>query len=372
MSETLNANSKILHYRITSKIGAGGMGEVYLAHDTRLNRNVALKVLPPRVVSNGEHLNRFKQEAQTASGLNHPNIITIHEIGSDGDTHYIATEFIEGETLRRRLKTMRFGIDETLKIGTQIAAALDAAHRSRIVHRDIKPENVMVRADGLVKVLDFGLAKLTEPDRADVDTEAPTRAQVNTQAGMILGTVAYMSPEQARGKTVDARTDVWSLGVVLYEMLTGEVPFAGETSSDMMAAILKSEPAPLDKDTPAELQRIIRKTLQKSADERYQTVKDLLIDLNSLKHSLDVAATLERTAVTNTNADAETKTLNATTIDTKNLVSNVEYISRSDPKTQNRFCRRSFSFVTRLNWSRLLAVWWAKYPNRINCGNAFR
>lgn len=227
MSEKLAANSTISRYRVTCKIGSGGMGEVYLAHDMRLNRRVALKVLPAEVVNNRNRLQRFEQEAQAASALNHPNIITIHEIAVEGDTHFIATEFIEGETLRRRLQTSRVSIDETLNITIQIAAALDAAHRSGIVHRDIKPENIMVREDGLVKVLDFGLAKSTENKLADVDTEAATRAQVTTQAGMILGTAAYMSPEQARGKTVDARSDIWSSGVVLYEMLTGHLPFLG-------------------------------------------------------------------------------------------------------------------------------------------------
>ena len=300
----LTANSKISHYTIAAKLGAGGMGEVYLAHDTRLNRKVALKVLPAGVVSNREQLLRFEQEAQAASALNHPNIITIHEIGSEGDAHFIATEFIQGETLRRRLRSAQVEIGEALNIAIQIAAALDAAHRSGIVHRDIKPENVMLREDGLVKVLDFGLAKFTESQAVEVDTEAATRAQVNTVAGVILGTAAYMSPEQARGRPVDARTDVWSLGVVLYEMFTGDVPFLGDTSSDTMAAILKSEPKPLDKDTPAELQRIIRKTLQKNADERYQTVKDLLIDLRNFKHGLDFEASLERTGPTMTIGDS--------------------------------------------------------------------
>lgn len=323
----LSANSKLSHYCITSKLGAGGMGEVYLAHDNRLNRKVALKVLPADVVNNRDRLCRFEQEAQAASALNHPNIITIYEIGAEGDTHFIATEFIEGETLRRRLQTTRIEIDETLNIAKQIAAALDAAHRNRIVHRDIKPENVMMREDGLVKVLDFGLAKSTGNELGEIDTEAATRAQVNTQAGMILGTVAYMSPEQTRGKTVDARTDIWSLGVVLYEMLTGHLPFLGETASDTMAAILKSEPPPLDDGTPAELQRIVRKTLQKNADERYQTVKDLLIDLKNLEYDLHVGAAIERTAATGKNSGAVTNTINATTRDKAGTVSNAEYIS---------------------------------------------
>jgi serine/threonine protein kinase/Tfp pilus assembly protein PilF len=325
MSEKLGANSTISRYRITCKIGSGGMGEVYLAHDMRLNRRVALKVLPAEVVNNRNRLQRFEQEAQAASALNHPNIITIHEIAVEGDTHFIATEFIEGETLRRRLQTSRVSLDETLNITIQIAAALDAAHRSGIVHRDIKPENIMVREDGLVKVLDFGLAKSTENKPADVDTEAATRAQVTTQAGMILGTAAYMSPEQARGKTVDARSDIWSSGVVLYEMLTGHLPFLGETVSDTIAAILKSEPPVLDEHIPGELQRIVRKTLQKHADERYQTVKDLQIDLKNLKNDLEFALALERTARTSTNA--QTKTGVEATRNTAHRVSSFEYAS---------------------------------------------
>ncbi|MCA1624073.1 MAG: serine/threonine-protein kinase, partial [Acidobacteria bacterium] len=231
--------------------------------------------------------------------LNHPNIITVHEIVVESGTHFIATEFIEGETLRRKLKAAGLEIGETLNIATQIAAALDASHRSGIVHRDIKPENVMVREDGLVKVLDFGLAKFAEKKTEEVDREAATLAQVITEAGMILGTVAYMSPEQARGAQVDARTDIFSFGVMLYEMLAGCQPFTGETMSDTLAAILKSEPAPLSQyvsEIPQELERIVGRTLRKNADERYQHSKDLLIDLRDLKEELEFTAKLERSA----------------------------------------------------------------------------
>src|SRR4030095_79477 len=298
MCEMLTANSNISHYRIISKIGKGGMGEVYLALDTKLNRRVALKVLPAELISNRERLYRLEREARAASALNHPNIITIHEIGADADTHFIVTEFIEGETLRQRLQTARVGTADTLNIATQIAAALDAAHRGGIVHRDIKPENVMLRADGLVKVLDFGLAKLTEKQEGESsDSQTPTRALVMTNPGVVMGTVAYMSPEQARGLAVDVRTDVFSLGIMAYEMLAGRLPFAGATASDMMAAILTSEPAPLDETTPLELQRIIRKSLQKNVDERYQTAKDLLIDLKALKQGQDFTAELNRSGI---------------------------------------------------------------------------
>src|SRR5437763_6777061 len=291
----LSPATNLGHYEVLTQLGAGGMGEVYLAQDTRLNRKVALKVLPSDLINNRERLHRFELEAQAASALNHPNILTIHEIGVEGNTHFIAAEFIEGETLRRKVQTKRLEIEETLNIATQIAAALDAAHRSGIVHRDIKPENVMLREDGLVKVLDFGLAKLAEKkDYAPINTQAATLAQVKTRPGAIMGTAAYMSPEQARGLEVDARTDIFSLGAVVYEMLTGSLPFNAATIIDTIAAILNSEPAPLGENTPAELQRIVRKTLQKNADKRYQTVKDLLLDLKSLKDDLNFNAELER------------------------------------------------------------------------------
>ncbi|MBA3766140.1 MAG: protein kinase [Acidobacteria bacterium] len=275
------------------------MGEVYLAHDTRLGRKIALKVLPADLINSSERLRRFEQEARAASALNHQNILTIYEIGAEGDTHFIATEFIEGKTLRQKMQTARFEIEETLNIAIQIATALDAAHRSGIVHRDIKTENVMVRTDGLAKVLDFGLAKLTEKkDDAAIDTEAPTRAQVQTSPGVVMGTVAYMSPEQARGLEVDARTDIFSLGIVLYEMLAGRLPFTGATASDVIAAILKTEPAPLsgfNQEIPAELERIVSKTLEKDREERYQTAKDLLVDLRRLKKQLEIQSETERT-----------------------------------------------------------------------------
>jgi serine/threonine-protein kinase len=295
----LSPSANLGHYEVLSQQGAGGMGEVYLAHDTRLKRRVALKVLPADLTNNREHLRRFEQEARAASSLNHPNIITIYEIGAEGDTHFIATEFIEGETVRSKSQTAQLEITETLNIAIQIAAALDAAHRSNIVHRDIKPENVMVRADGVVKVLDFGLAKLTEPqDNAPADTQALTQARVKTNPGVVMGTVAYMSPEQARGLEVDTRTDIFSLGVVLYEMLTTRLPFEGATASDYVAEILKSEPAPpsqLNPEVSAELERIVGKTLRKDREERYQTAKDLLVDLRQLKKQIE----LERTASAN-------------------------------------------------------------------------
>lgn len=287
----LRRGDSVEHYRIVGPLGAGGMGEVYLALDTRLGRRVALKVLPAGLTDDRERLHRFRKEARAVSALNHPNIITIHEIGADGDTNFIATEFVEGETLRRRLRSARPATAGTLDVVTQIAAALDAAHRSGVVHRDIKPENVMLREDGLVKVLDFGLAKLTEKEGG---ARPGTHSAVETLPGAVMGTAAYMSPEQARGLDVDARTDIFSLGVVLHEMLAGSLPFAGETAGDQMAAILTAEPAPLDADTPAELRRIVGKALRKNADERYQTAKDLLADLKSVRRALDSTAEHER------------------------------------------------------------------------------
>ncbi len=323
-SNNLAKGTTFSHYKIISQIGVGGMGEVYLAEDTLLKRQVAVKFLKHISDKNSDHLSRFFQEARAASALNHPNILTIHEIGDVDDTSFIAAEFVNGKTLREHFKHEKISLSEILDIVIQIANALSAAHSAGIVHRDIKPENIMLREDGLVKVLDFGLAKLTQEKTKEADKEASTRPQVNTQAGMILGTVAYMSPEQARGRSVDARTDVWSLGVVLYEMLTGKQPFRGETSSDVIASILKTQPAPLTKfnaEIPAELNRIVLKTLQKDRDESYQVVKDLLIDLKHLKKHLEFEA--ERTASVN---QSETKINNTPTTAETHTVSSAEYL----------------------------------------------
>jgi serine/threonine protein kinase len=244
-------------YKIISKIGAGGMGEVYLANDSRLGRKVALKLLPDYFVNDKDRLTRFHQEARAASSLNHPNIITIHEIGQVDSSHFIATEFIEGKTLREVIANRSLKLTEALDVAIQAASALAAAHAAGIVHRDIKPENIMLRPDGYVKVLDFGLAKLTEGDVLNTTTDSPTMMKVSTSPGVVMGTASYMSPEQARGQRVDGRTDVWSLGVVLYEAVTNHSPFAGETTSDVIATILERQPAPLARfatDAPAQLQ----------------------------------------------------------------------------------------------------------------------
>jgi eukaryotic-like serine/threonine-protein kinase len=284
----------ISHYRVLSRIGAGGMGEVYLAQDTTLERTVALKILPADVASSEQRMGRFIQEAKTASALNHPNIITIYEIGQAESVLFIATEFIEGETLRQRLQDTSLTILEALDLAIQIASALVAAHQAGIVHRDIKPENIMLRRDGILKVLDFGLAKLTGAWKPEVNSDAAT--MVETVPGTILGTVVYMSPEQTRGKEVDERTDIWSSGVLLYEMVAGILPFEQETPSDSIAAILRSDPPPLVTilpEVPPELERIVAKCLMKNRDERYQGVKDLLVDLRRLKKQLEFEAQLE-------------------------------------------------------------------------------
>ncbi|MFN2453129.1 MAG: protein kinase [Pyrinomonadaceae bacterium] len=310
---TLSAGTKLGRYEIVSLIGAGGMGEVYLAKDTQLHRSIAIKILPAEFTLDKQHLHRFEREAHTASALNHQNILTVYEIGSEDGLHFIATEYVEGESLRERIRRTRLELSEALDIAIQIASALATAHESGIIHRDIKPENIMIRRDGLVKVLDFGLAKLIDKQsQNETDTEAPTKALVNTASGVIMGTPAYMSPEQARGKETDARTDIWSLGCVLYEMLAGHAPFAGETASDVIAAILKSKAAPLSENVPPELTRIVRKALQKKGDERYQTVKDFLIDLKQLKRELEFAEERERSQAPS--AQAVRRSENATVL----------------------------------------------------------
>ena len=284
------------HYSVLSLVGAGGMGEVYLAEDTRLGRKVALKLLPVEFTEDTERVRRFELEARAASSLNHPNIMTIFEVGRVSGHHFIATEYIDGQTLRERLAGGRLEVREALDVTAQIASALEAAHEAGIVHRDIKPENVMVRPDGLVKVLDFGLAKLAERQQG-ADSAAAIKVGMETTPGLVLGTVSYMSPEQARGLEVDARSDIFSLGVMTYEMVAGRCPSEGATPSDVMAAILQNEPLPLARfapNVPAELERIVAKALCKEREERYQTASELSVDLKSLKQELEAEARLNR------------------------------------------------------------------------------
>jgi serine/threonine protein kinase/Flp pilus assembly protein TadD len=297
---SIGAGTKLGRYEIRTKIGAGGMGEVYLAQDTKLERKVALKVLPLELAAYQDRMRRFTQEAKAAAALNHPNIAHIYEIGERDGTNFIAMEFIDGEALRARLRGAPMKVGEVLDIATQIASALAAGHEAGIVHRDIKPDNIMLRRDGILKVLDFGVAKLAEPTSTQyIDSEALTSAPIKTEPGMVMGTTIYMSPEQARGLRVDARTDIFSLGVLIYEMVAGRLPFVGSSTVDILAAILSDkEPLPLARYTheaPAELERIVEKALAKDREERYQSAKDLLIDLRHLKKRLEMDAELART-----------------------------------------------------------------------------
>ena len=287
---------RIGRYEICSQLGAGGMGEVYLANDTKLDRKVALKILPTEVVESSktmERVRRFVQEAKAASALNHPNILTIYEIDEIESEQFIATEFIDGETLRDRIRTSPLKPLDALDVGIQVAGALWATHSVGIIHRDIKPDNIMLRRDGIVKVLDFGLAKLTrERERQYIETDslAPTQNFINTGVGVVLGTAHYMSPEQARGLEVDHRTDIWSLGCVLYEMISGRQPFHGPTTIDVMSGILDREPESLLThlpEGPHDLDRVVARALRKDREERYQTVKDLLTDLKDLKRAVE-------------------------------------------------------------------------------------
>src|SRR5438876_11711627 len=279
------------HYKISERIGSGGMGEVYLATDITAGRKAALKLLPMRFTGDIERLKRFQQEAHAVVGLNHPNILTVYEIGEDHSTHYIASELIEGETLRQRLMRGPMQLSEAVDIAIQVASALAAAHEAGIVHRDIKPENIMLRPDEYVKVLDFGIAKLAEQE---VPLAIPTDealSLVETELGSILGTVRYMSPEQARGAPVNKGTDIWSLGAVLYEMVTGHEPFSGDTPREVMTSILETEPPPLTSyitQIPAQIQQIISKTLRKDREERYHSAHELLEALKDLRHKLEV------------------------------------------------------------------------------------
>jgi eukaryotic-like serine/threonine-protein kinase len=333
----LKAGQTVGSYQITSFISRGGMGEVYLAQDQRLRRKVALKILPSSVMKDADRLRRFEQEARAASALNHPNIITIYEIREADSKLIIATEFVEGETLRKRLRSGALELHDAIHVAVQIADALAAAHKAGIIHRDIKPENVMIRPDGYVKILDFGLVKLTETESTLSSSEVPTR-KVLTGAGIIIGTVGYMSPEQARGQDVDTRSDIFNLGAVIYEMVAGQRPFVGDTTSDVLAAILKTDPPPLSHlvlAAPVELVRIVTKALRKDREERYQNVKDLLLDLKTLKEDLDFQAKLDRSVTPNKAMDEtnpvkpEIRATGATSPPTSEIKSAVSTITRS-------------------------------------------
>ena len=322
------------------------MGEVYLAEDTELGRKVALKVLLSEVADNEDRVRRFVQEAKAASALNHPNILTVYEIGSFEDSRFIATELIKGETLREQLREGPLTLRKTLSVVLQVAGALTAAHEAGIIHRDIKPENIMSRADGLVKVLDFGLAKLSKPsalaNSSITGEEAQTRGNL-TQPGLIMGTIAYMSPEQARGQAVDNRTDIFSLGVVLYEMLTGRQPFTGETISHTIVAILEEDPPSLSGTTayfPAEVERIISKCLAKNAARRYQTANDVVIDLTTLQTRLLVEAEIERSSLSDRKSEAATQIIKTGIghVGARNSIAVLPFTNMSVDSDNEHFC----------------------------------
>ena len=294
---TIGNRTQVGRYKILSLLGAGGMGEVFLAHDTKLNRNVAIKFLPPESVANEQAKRRFQREAKAAASLDHPNICGIFEVGEENGHSFICMQYVEGETLEHRVKRKSCDLSESLSIAIQVADGLAEAHAHGIIHRDMKPSNIMITTRGAVKIMDFGLAKQSQ--RAGVfSSEAETEALISAP-GAIIGTLPYMSPEQVRGEPTDARSDIFSFGVVLYEMVTGLQPFATKSSAATASAILTSEPAPLARfcrDVPRELERIVEKTLRKDAEERYQTAKDLLIDLRTLKDEIDFQHRLERSS----------------------------------------------------------------------------
>ncbi len=292
----LQSGERLGHYKVISRLSRGGMGEVYLARDDRLGRKVALKLLPSIYTTDQQRVRRFEQEARAASALNHPNILMIFDIGRAEQKHFIASEFVEGRTIRDALAEGPLRPTDALDVAIQSTAALAAAHRAGIVHRDIKPENIMIRPDGYVKVLDFGLAKLAEKSVTDTTSGIE---QLTTAPGLVMGTPGYMSPEQARGHEVDERSDIFSLGVVIYEMIAGCSPFKGETPTDAIASILKDEPPALSQfceETPAELQRVVSRTLQKEKASRYQSAEDLLIDLQAIREEIRIQSHLDQSS----------------------------------------------------------------------------
>src|SRR5262245_37295514 len=306
---SLAANATISHYRILSRIGAGGMGEVYLAQDTKLDRNVALKILPAEVAANPERIRRFVQEAKAAAALNHPNIAHIYEIGDAGGVNFIAMEFIDGQTLRQYIRGEQEGLPKLLRHLQHVAEGLAKAHSAGIVHRDLKPDNIMITRDGHAKILDFGLAKLIEPQQpsntsgeaaSELATAIPTQ---QSTPGIVLGTAGYMSPEQAQGKTdqIDHRSDIFSFGCILFEAVTGRRAFDGKDSIETLNKIIREEAPPITgfrPDVPNHLQRIVRRCLAKDPEDRYQTIKDIAIELRELCRELAASAGIDTGSTT--------------------------------------------------------------------------
>ena len=327
-------------YKILRLLGRGGMGEVYLAQDRRLGRQVALKLLPLQFTSDANRLRRFEQEARNAAALNYPNIVTIHEIGQDAGRPFIVTEYIEGMTLRLQMMERRMRLKGALDVAIQAASALAAAHAVGIIHRDVKPENIMIRPDGIVKVLDFGLAKLMDHALV-VNHAALTVPAMNTDSGVVKGTTSYMSPEQARGLEIDARTDIWSLGAVLYEVIAGRAPFEGPTKSDVLVSILTEEPRPLQehsREAPGKLAWIVAKMLRKDREKRYQTAKELLVDLRALAEELEFDSKITQSAPSETNpgeraALTDGRAATVSTRDEGGLASSLKYLI-GEPKHQ--------------------------------------
>ena len=336
----LLVNRILGHYEIINQIGEGGMGEVYLARDEKLDRKVAVKILNEEFSQDESNLQRFVYEAKAASALNHPNILTIYEFGEAEDTRFIVSEYIEGKTLREIVRESKLRLPEILDISIQITGALASAHKAHLVHRDIKPENIMVRPDGYVKVLDFGLAKLVEQkNKSILSLEEPTVRQDLTAKGVILGTVNYMSPEQAKGERIDERTDIFSLGVMIYEMLAGKPPFAGATGIETLGSILHKDPVPLSRQAPGvphELERIVNKALRKDREERYQTAKDLLNDLKDVRQNLEFQNKLDRTAAPD-HEGAKTQVFNAKALNSSSLALS----GRTQPENRTAVLQRA-------------------------------
>src|SRR5215475_12613921 len=287
----ISLGTKLGRYEIRSKVGEGGMGEVYAGRDTQLGRDVAVKVLPTIVSSDADRLRRFEQEACAASALNHLNILVVHDIGAHDGTTYVVSELLEGETLRKRMSGTALGQRRTIDYALQIANGLAAAHEKGIIHRDLKPDNIFVTNDGRVKILAFGLAKLTQLDGNQVQTDVPTR-RVNTDPGVVMGTVGYMSPEQLKGRAVDQRSDIFSFGAILYEMLSGRRAFHGESTAETMSAVLKEDPPELSdtnqKVSPA-LERLINHCLEKNPESRFHSASDLAFALEALSGTISTS-----------------------------------------------------------------------------------